>query len=411
MAFVTQPGPPSNPEDLEQVCSSALIVLENYPNLIDYALNGGYVPKLLVKLQEALQQVRSKQEGLPLLAISSLRLLHALSSSSMSAESIARSKPSFMPLLMEGIIHDDQMCLLSLETLKRLMAVDKMSRDLVVKAAIDHHLLPRLLELLDWNSSETDNEVMEEKAAARVLCVDVIHLLSVEGTYADAVRQVLESSDVWAAYAGQRHDLFLPAGSIHSKSIVGLIEGTKPKTYLLGFSETPHESTEENEVPIGEEAISEAFKEEQAHDEELPEESTSNQTEAEEVTGEGSYAQQKAMTQEDASKKTSGMNGSNDEVDDDRDHQDIFEIREVDAGSPKNEDRESSKTANISKTTEKKDEENQKLHEDVHSKPQGPQMYDSCQQAGISNVEREQQTGDLRIQSVASDPLLASNSE
>jgi len=46
-----------------------------------------------------------------------------------------------------------------------------------------------------------------------VLAVAVLRALAGEGAHAAAVAAQLDASDVWAAYRGQRHDLFLPAGA------------------------------------------------------------------------------------------------------------------------------------------------------------------------------------------------------
>jgi hypothetical protein len=46
-----------------------------------------------------------------------------------------------------------------------------------------------------------------------VLAVAVLRALAAEGAHAAAVAAQLDASDVWAAYRGQRHDLFLPAGA------------------------------------------------------------------------------------------------------------------------------------------------------------------------------------------------------
>ena len=51
-----------------------------------------------------------------------------------------------------------------------------------------------------------------DNSVERVLTVAVLHLLAADGPYAAAVHDLLNASDVWAAYRDQRHDLFLPAG-------------------------------------------------------------------------------------------------------------------------------------------------------------------------------------------------------
>ena len=47
----------------------------------------------------------------------------------------------------------------------------------------------------------------------RVLAVEVLHLLAAEGMHGQVVADRLAASEVWQAYQGQRHDLFLPGGA------------------------------------------------------------------------------------------------------------------------------------------------------------------------------------------------------
>ena len=53
----------------------------------------------------------------------------------------------------------------------------------------------------------------QAEAAERVLAVAVLRALAAEGAHAGAASALLDASSVWAAYRGQRHDLFLPAGA------------------------------------------------------------------------------------------------------------------------------------------------------------------------------------------------------
>lgn len=53
----------------------------------------------------------------------------------------------------------------------------------------------------------------QAEAAERVLAVAVLRALAADGAHAGAVAALLDASAVWAAYRGQRHDLFLPAGA------------------------------------------------------------------------------------------------------------------------------------------------------------------------------------------------------
>ena len=52
-----------------------------------------------------------------------------------------------------------------------------------------------------------------DEAVERVLAVEVLHLLAAEGAHGQVVADKLAASEVWQAYQGQRHDLFLPGGA------------------------------------------------------------------------------------------------------------------------------------------------------------------------------------------------------
>ena len=52
-----------------------------------------------------------------------------------------------------------------------------------------------------------------DEAVERVLAVEVLHLLAAEGGHGQVVADKLAASEVWQAYQGQRHDLFLPGGA------------------------------------------------------------------------------------------------------------------------------------------------------------------------------------------------------
>ena len=67
----------------------------------------------------------------------------------------------------------------------------------------------------------------------RVLFVDVINLMALEGQYANQVRSVLDVSEIWAAYRGQRHDLFLPSGGTATHGVVGLLKGPEKARFAL----------------------------------------------------------------------------------------------------------------------------------------------------------------------------------
>lgn len=78
-----------------------------------------------------------------------------------------------------------------------------------------------------------------DEGVQRVLFVDVVNLLAMEGSYADQVRAILDDSEVWAAYRGQRHDLFLPAGGSGTNGVVALLKGSEVTRFALPAPEPP----------------------------------------------------------------------------------------------------------------------------------------------------------------------------
>jgi hypothetical protein len=54
-----------------------------------------------------------------------------------------------------------------------------------------------------------------------------------EGAHNEVVHQLLDASDVWAAYRDRRHHLFLPSGASQGSSVVGLLEAGGAARYAL----------------------------------------------------------------------------------------------------------------------------------------------------------------------------------
>jgi DnaJ family protein C protein 13 len=70
-------------------------------------------------------------------------------------------------------------------------------------------------------------------AVLRALAVQLLHALLLEGAHSEVVQQLLDASEVWAAYRDQRHDLFLPSGASQGSSVVGLLEAGGAARYAL----------------------------------------------------------------------------------------------------------------------------------------------------------------------------------
>ncbi|KXZ49939.1 hypothetical protein GPECTOR_19g390 [Gonium pectorale] len=121
--------------------------------------------------------------------------------------------------------------------------------------ALQYALIPELLALLDWRGAAGgataaapagggaapaggaggggENGAGGEAAVLRVLAVDVLRALQLEGLHSALVHRLLEASPVWTAYRHQRHDLFLPSGAGAGGSVVGLLEAPAVARFAL----------------------------------------------------------------------------------------------------------------------------------------------------------------------------------
>jgi len=256
---------------MEKLTKSALIMLENYPSLSDTMVAAGYIPKLLQALKESLdkqvrilesaghgQQNDAIESQTSLVVLTSMKLVHALCMSDAAAEAAAHSVPPAIPILMGSLKNHTKIMMLALETLKRLLQEHVRTRDLFVTSILDIGMVPVLLEILDWKERDDGNDgrSADENAVIRVLCIDVVNLLTINGTYSDEINALLSNSAVWEAYKGQKHDLFLPSFADQGKSLVGLLENPTERYLLTSTAEGNHE---DNEEPIGNDAIGEEF--------------------------------------------------------------------------------------------------------------------------------------------------------
>ncbi|KAK9868448.1 hypothetical protein WJX84_004951 [Apatococcus fuscideae] len=222
--------------------AAAVALLQNHPFLADHAVSQGYMPKLLKQLSARLPAPPASQgaTGRPSDADetggSILRLLHQLSTATTAAEALARAVPSLVPMLMAAMAGWGLAgSVLSLETLQRGLALENRARDLLVGGALSAGLIPNLLTRLDWRDAGAGGASASggDNSVERVLTVAVLHLLAADGPYAGAVQDLLDKSDVWAAYRDQRHDLFLPAGDSSKAGMVGLLKGSEITRFAL----------------------------------------------------------------------------------------------------------------------------------------------------------------------------------
>jgi hypothetical protein len=208
------------------------------------------------------QQDDANESQTSLKVLTSMKLVHALCLSDVAAEAAAHSVPPVIPILMGSLKSNTKIMMLALETLKRLLQEHVRTRDVFVVSIVDIGMVPVLLDILDWKEpgDETDERNADEIAVIRVLCIDVVNLLTVDGMHSQKINTLLSKSAVWEAYKGQKHDLFLPSFADQGKSLVGLLEN--PEHYLLTSAAVDQE---DNEEPVSNDAIGNEFQHNNSH--------------------------------------------------------------------------------------------------------------------------------------------------
>ncbi|GLC44152.1 hypothetical protein PLESTM_001561500 [Pleodorina starrii] len=181
---------------------------------------------------------------------SALRILHQLCDSPSVAEALATASPPAVQVLCGAMRLGPAARVLALEALKRALAPVNRQRDALVLQALQYGLIPELLSSLDWQSSRGGGGPggatgpgaggpnggggggggggEDDAAVLRVLAVEVLRALQLEGLHSQQVNNLLDGSAVWQAYCHQRHDLYLPSGASAQGSVVGLL--TAPET-------------------------------------------------------------------------------------------------------------------------------------------------------------------------------------
>ncbi|XP_024961047.1 dnaJ homolog subfamily C GRV2 isoform X2 [Cynara cardunculus var. scolymus] len=267
--------------ELPLLLSAALVsLLRVHPALADHVGYLGYVPKLLsaVAFEARCEGPSSDESKMPdasvegeenpsqasqtpqeRVRLSCLRVLHQLAASTTCAEAMAATSvgtTQVVPLLMKAIGWQGG-SILALETLKRVVVAGNRARDALVAQGLRVGLIEVLLGLLDWraggrNGLSSQMKWSESEASiGRVLAIEVLHAFATEGAHCTKVRDILDSSEVWAAYKDQKHDLFLPSNAqIATAGIAGLIENSSSSrlTYSL-TAPPPHPNSSKSPSP------------------------------------------------------------------------------------------------------------------------------------------------------------------
>ncbi|KAI3711641.1 hypothetical protein L1987_70180 [Smallanthus sonchifolius] len=237
--------------ELPLLLSAALVsLLRVHPALADHVGYLGYVPKFLSAVAFEARREKCPQKNLEC-QMDHLKVRITRHSTScaeaMAATSVGTNQ--VVPLLMKAIGWQGG-SILALETLKRVVVAGNRSRDALVAQGLRVGLIEVLLGLLDWRAGGRQGFSSEmkwnesEASIGRVLAIEVLHAFATEGAHCTKVHDILDSSEVWAAYKDQKHDLFLPSNAqIASAGIAGLIESSLPSSSRLTYSLTappPH---------------------------------------------------------------------------------------------------------------------------------------------------------------------------
>jgi len=244
--------------------AAAVALLQGHGLLADHVAQLGCSGRLLTNLAARTARTPTlppeQQQQVPPdeLGGSILRLLHQLAASTGAAEAMATSTSApVVPTLLPAMAWGHGASILVLETLKRALSPANRQRDTLVAQALQSGLVQKLLLLLDWrsssssssddpaaaggssNSSSSATQAQEQELAVeRTLAVDVLRLLSEEGSYSARVAALLSQSPVWTAYSDQRHDMFLPSGATAESGVVGLLTAGETARFALPAPES-----------------------------------------------------------------------------------------------------------------------------------------------------------------------------
>lgn len=239
--------------------AAAVALLQGHGLLADHVAQLGSSGRLLTNLAARTARIPAPPPDLPQhqqhrvppdeLGGSILRLLHQLATSTGAAEAMAASTNApVVPTLLPAMAWGHGASILVLETLKRALSPANRQRDSLVMQALQVGLVQKLLLLLDWRSGEAAADGSsgssmtqaqeQELAVERTLAVDVLRLLSDEGSYSAQVNAILSQSPVWAAYRDQRHDMFLPSGATAETGVVGLLTAGDTARFALPAPES-----------------------------------------------------------------------------------------------------------------------------------------------------------------------------
>ena len=265
-----------------QLSAAVINLFIAQPQIVEHAVTLGYMTSLVGVV--AAEGASPADDRATELRGGSLRIIHQMVNSVTGAQALATcSKPYAVTTLMLAMDWNVAASILALETLKRALGAENRSRDVLVAQSLSGGLLQKLIEILNWqnraegsrtggdgsdaaatptneSSGGADAEGVSdgtatgatsppdfdrslivldsaatEKGTNRVLCIEVLKLLALDGTrYGPQIQEKLNTIDAWSYYRDQKLDLFLPKGSSSSSSgVVGALAGGQLQTYAL----------------------------------------------------------------------------------------------------------------------------------------------------------------------------------
>ena len=256
-----------------QLSSAMINLFIAQPQMIEHAVTLGYMASLVAIIApEATAVAEEGAEGAGTsteIRGGSLRIIHQMVNSPTGAQALATcSKPYAVSTLMTAMDWNLAGSILALETLKRALGAGNRSRDVLVAQSMSSGLIQKLINMLNWQAgtaSGTDGDAASrtassgaasgggssqsiialdsagtEKGTNRVLCIEVLKLLALEGSrYGGQIQEKLNAVEAWSHYRDQKLDLFLPQGAAESSTgVVGALAGGTLENFALPAPQT-----------------------------------------------------------------------------------------------------------------------------------------------------------------------------
>eukprot|EP00123_Amoebidium_parasiticum_P014853 comp22669_c0_seq1/m.35022 comp22669_c0_seq1/g.35022 ORF comp22669_c0_seq1/g.35022 comp22669_c0_seq1/m.35022 type:complete len:2507 (-) comp22669_c0_seq1:101-7621(-) len=209
------------------VATATVSLLRVQPTLSDHVASLGYIGKLVGLLTGAVNP--SDHPNVPIID-SVISILHTLASSKPCAEMMSTAGGFVRGL--KGVIEGEGVSpgsvAASMEILKTLLDRSRnLSVDNLVDQVMQVEFVPFLLHQLEWRALEPGSKPQRDLGLGKIHAIDSLKTLSEPGhtRHSPRIQSILDGSEVWQAYRGQRHDLFLP--STQTDAVAGYLKGAE----------------------------------------------------------------------------------------------------------------------------------------------------------------------------------------